>query len=390
MSETATVVSEAEMAGADIKVNEMEQNPESEFGSLFDEDVSDAELQGESKETTEEKETAASESKGEDGKTESDKAQTAEEKEAKEAEAKKEVEAKKVDETEAEKAKTDEKTDEVDYSKPPPTGYVAIPALKESRRETEAVKGQLEIANQNIQALQAQVAAPKVEAETDDEFKDFKVLSDNELKELTEDDVEEAVLYMNKLSRFKEVQSSRKQREQIEQYEQQQVEAVIGKSVERISSEVPGIYEEGNTIGNELFEFAVENGFNNEFLTLLTSPGTRITPVDKDGNISDKSYPLADGAASLVTMLYKLRESSKMNDSENLRSEIEAEVRKDEREKVTRELMDKFKNETTGQTFKSIADSPGGSNDEPGGKQFYTEKDFSNMSDEEERKVLGG
>jgi hypothetical protein len=367
-------VAEVQEAESGTRVNEVDENPDVEFDSLFDEEVSNSELEGD-EEPAEETEAATSEPKGDDEKP----AEVKEEKSAKEAE----KEAETADETKK------EETEEVDYSQPPPTGYVPIPALHEARREKDDLKGQLDLANQSIQTLQTQIAKPKGEPDQE-ELKDFKILSDKEFQELVEDDVEEALIYKNKLDNYKETQTERKRLEQVAEYQNQQVEAVINKSVDRISSEVPGIYEKDSTIGSELFDFAVENGFNDKFISLLTSPTTRISPVDNEGKVSPQSYPLADGAASLVTMLHKLYKASKNSDSDNLRSEIEAEVRKDEREKVTQELMDKFKNETTGTTFKSIADGPGGSNDEPGGKQFYSEGDFTNMSAEEERRVLGG
>jgi len=366
-------LTEAEKAESSIMVDETNENPDVQFDSLFDEEVSESELQGDA--PTEEEEPATSESKGDDEKP---------------AEEKKEAEpAEKKEEKEPEEKEVKAEESQVDYSKPPPTGYVPLPALHEARRDNDAVKGQLDLANQNIRTLQAQIAAmPK--GESSEEDKDFKPLSDKEFDELVEEDVEQALIYKNKFDKYKETQAEKRNLEQMQQYNENMVLAEINKSVERIGSDVPGIYDEGSTIGSELFNFAVENGFNDKFLSLLTAPATRLNPVDKDGKVSGQSIPLADGAASLISMLYKLKQASKAGDSESVRAEIEADIRKDEREKVTQELITKFKTENAGDVFRSIADGPGGSNDEPGQKQFYSESDLSDMSEEEERRILGG
>jgi hypothetical protein len=359
----------AEKDDAEIRENSRDDNADGEFGALFDEEVTEAALMGEEEETPAEekpdeksdKEAAASESEGEE---------------------------KPGEKTEESEEKTEAKSEEVDYTKPPPKGYVPLPAVQEAREINKNLKTQIDTLQKTVELLQTQTAE-KVTPE-DDEFKDFEVLSQQKFDELVEDDVEEALKYQSKLARYNDHQRNVQHNQQIEVARKQKVDGAINQSIEKIVQSVPGIYEEGNNIASDLFEFAVSSGFDKDYLTLLTTPATRISPVDSQGNVSKESFPLADGAASMITMLYKLHQSVRERNPEELRSKIEAEVKEKLRKEITEELLEKFKNETTGQSFRSIADVPGGSDDEPAHKKFYSEADFSKMSEKEQQRILGG
>lgn len=374
----------AEKESADIRVNEEIHNPDIQFEPLFsDENVSDAELRGEEPEEEEppagDEKTATPESEGDKKPDEKPADEKADEKKA-DAEAKPE-----------EQEQDKEKSEEPDYSKPPPKGYVPLPAMHEARDTIKSLKEQLAVANQNTASLQAELeqakTAPKEQA-LPDEFKDFEVLSAEQFNELVDDDPEEALKYNHKLQRYNAHQAKLATEQANELRRKQQIDAVIQQSVQKIGTVAPGIYDEGSTLANDLFEFAVQSGINENYIPLLTAPATRILPVDKNGNVSKVSYPLGEGAASIVGMLYKFYQSQKESNPETLRAKIKAEVEKEVRESVTKELMQKIKTDPTG--FRSISDVPGGSDDEIDDKKVYTERDFANLGEAEQRKILGG
>jgi hypothetical protein len=347
----ATGLTEAEKETAEIRVDEEDHNQDVE------EDPEEAEEKEGDKETepTEDDKTADSESKGEEKK-----------------------------EPEKESA-----TEEVDYSKPPPKGYVPLPAVQQERAVNKELKGQIATLQKTVELLQTQ--APKSEERTEEgEFEGFKVLSQSEFDDLVEDDVEEATRYQNKLGRYNEHQRNQQQLQKIELARTQRVNAAINSSLEKIVTAVPGIHDEGSTIGNELFEFAQKNGFDGNYLNILTTPATRILTVDQEGNVSKESIPLAEGAASMISMLHKLYQSERDSDPEKLRSEIEAKVTEELRAKITQELLEKFKSEDPTGDFRSITDIPSGSNDDPVKGKEYTEEELFSVSPKDERKWLGG
>jgi len=367
MSEAAVEMTEVEKAEADIRVNEVEENPDVEFEPLFGEEkFTEEELTGEDPEKEPEKE---EEQEPEKDLKEPEKTST-EEKPA----------------TESKDVKEPEKESEQPDPTVPPKGFVAIQTMHEARAKVDAVKNQLDTANQTIALLQAQQKVP----EKKDEFSDFEILSDTDWEELVKDDVEEALIYKNKLDRYNSHQMSKQREKEIQLQRHQQIESVISKSVDEIATSVPGIFDEGNEIQKNLFDFGVDKGFDGTFLECMTNPATRITPIGQDGKPVDKSYPLGKGAVSLVTMIHKFNESIKGQDPQKLRAEITKELETDLREKITQELLEKFKTETTGQSFRSISEISGGSNDELGEKKFYTEADMARMSSEEKKRILTG
>jgi len=385
MSGAATEIpmTETEKADADIRVNEVDENQDVTFEPLFGEEkFTEEALMGEDSEKPEEPEKKADETDEAKKADEVEKDASTEDKPAAESkDAEKEPE-KKPDE----KVETKAEEKEPDYTKPPPKGYVAIQTMHEARANVDSVKRQLETANKTIALLETQQKAPEEKTE----FSDFEILSDADWEELVSNDVEAALIYKNKLDRYNSHQATKQREKEIQLARHQQIEAVITESVEKIASSVPGIFDDGNDIQKNLFDFGVDNGFDGNFLECMTNPATRIIPIGKDGKPAEKSYPLGGGAVSLVTLIHKFNESIKGNDPEKLREEISQKLETDLREKITQELLEKFKNETTGQSFRSISDISGGSNDGLGVKTFYTEADMAKMSPEEKERILTG
>jgi len=362
-----------------IRVDERFDNDDTVFEPLFeDENVSDAALKGEEP-STEEK-PADSESSDE----------KPPEKEKPEEAEKEPEEPEKPDEKDPDVAEKPE--EKPDPNAPPPKGFVPIQALHESRENERSLKDHIASLERNLELLQA-APEKKVGTEKSEEpemFKEFKVLSDAEWKELVAEDVEEALIYSRKLDEYNRYQSNKQREKQLEVAEMQRIESVIKDSVRLIADKVPGIYEDDGEVQKKLYDFGVDNGFDGQFLTVMSNPATRIIPVGQDGKPTGKEYPLGKGAASLVSMINKFHETISSNDPDKIRSEIEKDVETRLRSELSKELMAKIKNNEDVGSFRSISDAPGGSNEEPHMKKHYSEKDFFNMSEEEKRRALGG
>ena len=365
-----------------IRVDERFDNDDTVFEPLFEnEKVSEAELKGEESSTDEK----PADSESSDEKTpEKEKPEKAEPEEAE----KKSEEPEKTDEKDPDVAEKPE--EKPDPNAPPPKGFVPIQALHESRENERSLKDHIASLERNLELIQAEKKVDTEKSEEPEMFKDFKVLSDAEWKELVAEDVEEALIYSRKLDEYNQYQSNKQREKQLELAEMQRTEAVIRDSVRLIAEKVPGIYEDDGEVQRKLYDFGVENGFDGQFLTVMSNPATRIIPVGQDGKPTGKEYPLGKGAASLVSMINRFHEAISSNDAEKIRSEIEKDVETRLRNELSKELMAKIKNNEDVGSFRSISDAPGGSNEEPHMKKHYSEKDFFNMSEEEKRRVLGG
>lgn len=385
--EKGSELTPAEKENADIRVNEIEENHDTSlFEPLFDESMTEDQLKGEDPDNQEEtgekpeKETKPqgieTDKPAKEGKESTEEKQSPEKEEAAPSESK-----------DDEKPSHETQEEEPDYSKPPPKGYVAIPALREAREEIRELKHTVSQQNQAIESLK------QTKTEKDglpEEFKDFKVLSSQEYKELVEEDVEEAMIYRDKLDRYKDYQQTIRNQKEAAQAANNQARQIIDASLDKMVTEIPGIFDDDKGIGNELAQFAVENGIPDAYLELMSNPATRIVPVDENGNPLGKTYVLGDGAAGLVTLIHRLRGKLVNSDPDKIRSEIEKELEPKLREKITAELVEKFKNETGGQSFRSINDVPGGDDSEITTKKFISEADYAKMSEQEKERLLAG
>jgi hypothetical protein len=318
---------------------------------LFDEVApSEAELTGVEEETA----TPEKKEEGEGEVEESEKA-TKEEKASTEEPAK-ETEEKPAEETKASPEK-------------PPAGYVPWQALRDER--------------DLVVSLREELATMKAEAEKDTEDT-FKVLSDEELKELAEDDPVEAVMYQNRLNKHLREQQEKEAKQEAQREQSYADEAVINQSFERMEKAVPGLLDKSNPINQELTQFAVDNGFEPDYIAAMTAPGTLILPAGAKNPVL-----LGPGAAGLVGMIYKLHSTLKENDPETLRAQIKAKVEKELTQTITEQLIKKFKSPAGGEEFKSIGEVPGGPDEVPDVSGGFTEAQYANMSPEQRDKLLG-
>ena len=271
------------------------------------------------------------------------------------------------------KAEAEKKPEPKDVK--PPEGYVPHAALHEERIKRQELADEL-------RGLQEKVS--KMEQEPEEEA--FKILSDEEFDELAEEDPVEAVKYERALNKHLREQEAKKVEADARQKRHGQDNLVVKQSFERMEKAVPGIHEEGNTINQDLSQFAIDNGFEPDFLQAMTAPGTLILPPG-----AKSAVLLGNGAAGLVEMIAKLRGVSETSDPAKIRAEVKTEVEKELRESITKELITKFKQGSIGsEAFESIGDVPGASGDAPvlfSGN--LDEKRYANMTPKERERALG-
>lgn len=214
------------------------------------------------------------------------------------------AEAKKTDETKAQEAGdvaakgTEEKTGEESAAKPP-AGYVPKEALSEARGEVRYFKEQLTAREQVIADLQAQLAAkPAVEAPAaKGEFDNFKVLSDEDLEELADEDPVAAANYAKNLVKYERHQAEKADREakQAERAKEMGVKVSVAKN--RINELIPD-----DATNARLAKFATEIGLSPETF-ILTDPDTQVL-------INGEPTPLGNLAANFLEVVHAMEARS--------------------------------------------------------------------------------
>lgn len=375
-------------AGDDILGQEMEFN--AEMPPLFEEEYpTEEQLTGAEEEEAaaeetpgQEEEAAEPEPEGEDlttetGEEEQETQDAGEEEEAEEEEPKAEAAG------EEQPGEEEPGTEEEEAGKPP-KGYVPHAALYEERQRRKELGVQLENALRRIDDLEkkGKDTPVKIEAGTD-EFADFKVLSDEEFDELAEEDPTEAAKYMRRHARYERAQEQKARAVQETERAQKQHQEAISATIQRVSKSVPGIYDEDEKVANGLADFAIENGFEPEFLQLMTNPSTEIIVPG-----SPHPIPLADGAACLIELLHKVREATAKpsDDVAALEAKIETRLRKE----ITDEVLSKFKGKKPSETRRSISQIPGGEQPPKKLPEDMTEADLARLSPDEQKQWLGG
>ena len=297
-----------------------------ETESLFsDEVVTEAELMGEDPAPSEGDPTAAPPA--------TDETQT-------ETEAKPEGEAKAEGEGEPEakaegepETKTEpEPEPEPDLGKPP-AGFVPLKALQEERAKRK------ELATQLVE-LQEAVDVLGVKSKDKNEEDSFAVLPEEELEELIESDPQEALRYQVRLQKH---QAQQKALNTIEQNET----IAISEAVMEIQQVMPDIYEDDSKSATELADFAVEKGFNPEYLPLLTDPRTKL--ITPDGT----KLILGSGAASVIGMLHSMKNAEVVSEAD-VRSKLEKEIT----EQVTNQVLAKMKGDATPMSINDLPGAP--------------------------------
>jgi hypothetical protein len=151
----------------------------------------------------------------------------------------------------------------------------------------------------------------------------------------------------------------------------------VSEAALAIQQVVPDIYDENSNTATELADFAVEQGFDPDYLPLLTDPRTKIIAPDGKTRVV-----LGTGAASVIKMIADMKNHQSVSE-DAVRSKLEKEIT----EQVTQKILAKMKHGTD--TPVSINDLPGAP-EEISGDTILTEREMARMSPEELDRYLRG
>ncbi len=265
-----------------------------------------------------------------------------------------------------------EKTDTSDSSdSKPPKNYVPHGALHEERKKRQEVQVENDSLTLQVAELQKRLSDQGEKSSTEE----FKVLSDDDLEDLKEEDPESWMQYKMDLMDHKQQQRDKDQDSLLLAQAQKKTDAVMTKAWEGIQELVPDIAEGGEK-ANTLANFATAHGFHQGYLAMMTNPGAKIT-------VGDKTFPLGEGALSLVRLLNTVSTNEK-SQKETLETELRESITKE----VTDEIMKKMK--TTNQEFKSIGDSPSGGSIDHINIESLTEEEYEKLPEAQRQALLGG
>ena len=258
--------------------------------------------------------------------------------------------------------------------KKPPEGYVSLKALHEERGKRQYLASEVE-------SLKSEISQLKDISPAEKQGDDFKILSDAEFQDLLDEDPSEAILYDRRLRVHETTLSS-----QAEALRTDQV--IIDQSTKAMLEAVPHIYDSDSTINEDLARFAVEQGFNEQFLPALTDPRTKIIIPG-----STEPVLLGEAAVGQVKMLHNLfQHTSNDEDRAAIDDEIKAAVVKDRKEttdRVTKQIMAKFK-AAPSNDYQSLGDVPGSETEPFDVTKRLTSAQVDKLPAHERRAYLGG
>jgi hypothetical protein len=262
----------------------------------------------------------------------------------------------------------------------PPPGYVPLAALHEERGKRQAMSSALQELEATVAALQqgkpaeARQDIPVTHETEDDEIpSDFKVLTSQEYRDLAENDLVEAQIYLHNLNRFQNQEEQKQKEERQRKAAEHQTKALIEQRYSEMEQAVPGIFAEGGDVNKALTQFAANNGMEETFLSVMTDPATRI--VGEDGRI----LLLGKGAVQMLTLL------------NNAYKAVKPDATKEDLLKAqgAAELLGKIQNTTTG--YRNIGGTPPGGSSVPNDpNRVVTEAEMARMSPEEQERYLQG
>jgi len=144
----------------------------------------------------------------------------------------------------------------------PPKGFVPTEALHEAREESKFLKGQIADFQEQIQALTGSIQELKSsvnegpEVDPLAEFKDFKVLSRAEFKDLVEDNPTEGLIYMDNLQAYKDAKAAAETlKKPAEENDDTGIETIFKEANGLMEEYVPGLFDESKPVAAELAEF---------------------------------------------------------------------------------------------------------------------------------------
>lgn len=296
----------------------------------------------------------------------------------------KEGDDKEKDEGEKEKAKEEETKDK------PPTGHVPLQALHEERSKRQAATQELYSAKERIAELEQKLQKGDTGQQKGEDFSDFKVLSDEEFRQLWDDDPREATLYQNRLIRYQRHQAEQETAQHRQKSLERERKQIVQSAREAMETAAPEVFDPASDMSKTLTQYAAENGLSPRMAALLTDPQTEIQTVGEDGK--PQKFILGHGAAEMLSLIANTHKALNSTDVDAIRKQVEEETAKRVREEVTRELTQKFKN--SGMTddadiFQSLGDAtPAGETNLGGDPQ--SEAEWLAKPEAERMRLLGG
>ena len=366
---------ETELAGAQIRDNVEPHNEGVTFEPLFaNEGVTEAQLKGE--DATGDK-TATPEPKSDD--TEKKGEETPEAKKA--AEEKSEADAKVTEakaKEDAEKAKAEIPADvKAEVAKKDEHIAGLTTAVTQERQAVKRLKQEV----QRLSAENQQLKTPKAGPDEADKFKDFKVLSPEEYDALVDEDPDAAVRYSYKYNLYREHKTEIERRKTIENQVKAAETEIVNYGFQELEKVLPGVTQGKNDMAGVLTNFAVQNGISDSVLAILTHPGTKVTTIEGENLL------MGEGAAQLVHLI---KASYEKVSSVPDRKKIEAELRPIIESEVQTKIIEKLKQDPSG-GFRSLDQLAGsGKKDSKPILGTFSESDYAQMTEAEQRAALGG
>lgn len=364
--ETKTTSDRAvDLKDENIRDNIDEDNTAIEYEPLFDgEEISDAVLRGEEDETAGEK-TAGPGPTGDDKTTE-----------------KKTESEKTTDDKSSETKTTDENGKEKTVDEKPDKKDEQISGLNTALHQERKANKQLRA---QLADLEAKASENKGESDEEaGEFKDFKILTNKEYEDLLDEDPDEASKYLYKFNRYQEHQRKIEKGQLDKHKAQLAINELVNDGIEALEELVPGITTgKAQEVTEALTDFALKNGFDNEMLSALTDPRTKLVTPDGDYMI------LSDGAAHIVKAIKSAFDASSINE-EQIRKNVEAELTPIIEARVQKALIEKLQKDPES-GFRSLDMTAGsGLKDTQMHTGAISEKDYAGMSESEQMALLGG
>lgn len=157
----------------------------------------------------------------------------------------------------------------------------------------------------------------------------------------------------------------------------------IGACVQEMNNMFPEKSAAGDT-AMKAVSFAEERGMPVETIHLLTNPATML--VDPN---TGKAVHLGRKAVDVAGFIKDSFDAHTAVDEKTMRAEIESELRESITAEVTKQLTDKFRGGQQGGEFRGLGDAPG-SSEQPGGNRALSEVEVAKLSDAEYEKYLKG
>ena len=268
----------------------------------------------------------------------------------------------------------------------PPEGFVPIQALHEARGKTKTVEEQLQIAQTMINDLTEKLSSgpvvPQAGAEAQGEvarfqakYPDFKVLTDEEYDDLAGEDVAAAQRYLKRANDYEKAvtkdESQKERAKSISEMFAKTAAITVTAAKQQMAALVPGLYD-NNDVADKLEAFAVDNGLDKDYLLVLTDPATQIMPPG-----SKRPYLMGRGAVGLVKLIHNLSTKAASGNGD---------LEKQITERITKELIEKFKSPTG---FQNIGEAPASATVVDDNKE-YTPEEIERLDETTRIKYLGG